>query len=66
MDRWLTGELLGPLLFGIAAFTAVTLSVGVLFELVRKVAAFALTIFVTMASGAIIPSASSRAPSRRS
>ena len=38
MDRWLTGELLGPLLFGIAAFTAVTLSVGVLFELVRKVA----------------------------
>ena len=38
MDRWLLGELLGPLLFGVAAFTAVTLSVGVLFELVRKVA----------------------------
>ena len=38
MDRWLFGELLGPLLFGVAAFTAVTLSVGVLFELVRKVA----------------------------
>ena len=38
MDRWLTGELLGPLIFGVAAFTAVTLSVGVLFELVRKVA----------------------------
>ena len=38
MDRWLLGELIGPLLFGIAAFTAVTLSVGVLFELVRKVA----------------------------
>ena len=30
MDRWLLGELIGPLLFGIAAFTAVTLSVGVL------------------------------------
>ncbi|WP_185466302.1 MULTISPECIES: LptF/LptG family permease [unclassified Synechococcus] len=38
MDRWLTNELLGPLLFGIAAFTAVSLSVGVVFELVRRVA----------------------------
>ncbi|MCP9850543.1 LptF/LptG family permease [Cyanobium sp. Morenito 9A2] len=37
MDRWLASELLGPLLFGIAAFTAVSLSVGVVFELVRKV-----------------------------
>ncbi|MFM9110435.1 MAG: LptF/LptG family permease [Prochlorococcaceae cyanobacterium] len=38
LDRWLLGELIGPLLFGIAAFTAVSLSVGVVFELVRKVA----------------------------
>jgi len=38
MDRWLAAELIGPLLFGIAAFTAVSLSVGVVFELVRKVA----------------------------
>lgn len=38
MDRWLLGELIGPLLFGIAAFTAVSLSVGVVFELVRRVA----------------------------
>lgn len=38
LDRWLLQELLGPLLFGIAAFTAVSLSVGVVFELVRKVA----------------------------
>ena len=38
MDRWLIAELTGPLLFGIAAFTAVSLSVGVVFELVRKVA----------------------------
>jgi len=38
MDRWLGSELAGPLLFGIAAFTAVSLSVGVVFELVRKVA----------------------------
>jgi lipopolysaccharide export system permease protein len=38
LDRWLLSELIGPLLFGIAAFTAVTLSVGVVFELVRRVA----------------------------
>ena len=38
MDRWLVGELVGPLLFGIAVFTAVSLSVGVVFELVRRVA----------------------------
>jgi lipopolysaccharide export system permease protein len=38
LDRWLLGELVGPLLFGIAAFTAVSLSVGVVFELVRRVA----------------------------
>ena len=38
MDRWLAGELLGPLVFGVAAFTTVSLSVGVVFELVRRVA----------------------------
>ena len=38
LDRWLLSELLGPLLFGIAAFTAVSLSVGVVFELVRRIA----------------------------
>ncbi len=38
LDRWLLMELMGPLLFGIAAFTAVSLSVGVVFELVRRVA----------------------------
>jgi lipopolysaccharide export system permease protein len=38
LDRWLLQEQLGPLLFGIAAFTAVSLSVGAVFELVRRVA----------------------------
>jgi lipopolysaccharide export system permease protein len=38
LDRWLLQELLGPLLFGIAAFTAVSLSVGAVFELVRRIA----------------------------
>ena len=37
LDRWLIGELLGPLLFAIAAFTVVSLSVGVMFELVRQI-----------------------------
>jgi lipopolysaccharide export system permease protein len=48
MDRWLTGELIGPLLFGIAAFTTVSLSVGVVFELVRKVAEAGLPPLVAM------------------
>lgn len=38
IDQWLLKELVGPLMFGIAAFTAVSLSVGVVFELVRRVA----------------------------
>lgn len=37
LDRWLITELLGPLLFAIAAFTVVSLSVGVMFELVRQI-----------------------------
>ena len=48
MDRWLFGELLGPLLFGVAAFTAVTLSVGTLFELVRKVAEAGLPVTIAL------------------
>lgn len=48
MDRWLTSELVGPLLFGIAAFTVVSLSVGVVFELVRKVAEAGLPPLVAM------------------
>ena len=37
LDRWILGELLPPLYFAIAAFTVVSLSVGVMFELVRKI-----------------------------
>ena len=48
MDRWLCAELIAPLLFGVAAFTAVTLSVGVVFELVRKVAEAGLPLDVAM------------------
>jgi lipopolysaccharide export system permease protein len=48
LDRWLLGELIGPLLFGIAAFTAVSLSVGVVFELVRRVAESGLPVWAAM------------------
>ena len=37
IDRWLLGELIGPLLFGLTLFTVVSLSVGVMFDLVRKI-----------------------------
>ena len=37
LDRWLLRELFSPLLFAIAAFTVVSISVGVMFELVRKI-----------------------------
>ena len=36
LDRWLVGEILAPLLFAVAAFTVVGLSIGVMFELVRR------------------------------
>ncbi len=48
LDRWLVAELVPPLLFGIAAFTAVSLSVGVVFELVRRVTESGLPIGVAL------------------
>lgn len=48
IDRWLLQELVGPLLFGIAAFTAVSLSVGVVFELVRRIAESGLPVFTAI------------------
>ncbi len=37
MDRYIFQELLSPFLFGVAAFTSVGLSIGVVFDLVRQV-----------------------------
>ena len=37
LDRWILSELLPPLFFAIAAFTVVSLSVGVMFDLIRKI-----------------------------
>ena len=34
VDRWLISQLLPPMLFAIGAFTAVSLSVGIMFDLV--------------------------------
>ena len=48
MDRWLLIELLGPLLFALAAFTVVSLSVGVMFDLVRKIVESGLPFFVAL------------------
>jgi lipopolysaccharide export system permease protein len=48
MDRWLVKELLGPLLFGIAAFTAVSLSGGVVFVRVRRGAESGLPLLAAM------------------
>jgi lipopolysaccharide export system permease protein len=48
IDRWLLGELIGPLLFGIGAFTAVSLSVGAVFDLVRRIAESGLPLSIAL------------------
>ena len=47
-DRWLLGQLLPPMLFAIGAFTAVSLSVGIMFDLVRKIVEFGLPFQVAL------------------
>ena len=42
MDKWLIGQLIPPLTFSISAFTVVSLSVGVMFDLIRKIVEFGL------------------------
>ena len=48
LDRWLLGELIGPLLFAIAMFTVLALTVGVLVELVRQIAEFNLPVLIAI------------------
>ncbi|BEV36321.1 LptF/LptG family permease [Synechococcus sp. M16CYN] len=36
LDRWLLAEIIAPLLFAVAAFTVLGLSIGVMFELARR------------------------------
>ncbi len=42
LDRWILGEILPPMLFAITAFTVISLSVGVMFDLIRKIVEFGL------------------------
>ena len=46
MDRWLVGQILPPLLFAISAFTVISLSVGVMFDLIRKIVEFGLPLLL--------------------
>ena len=48
IDSWLLGQLIPPMLFAIGAFTAVSLSVGIMFDLVRKIVEFGLPFEVAL------------------
>ena len=40
IDKWLISQLVPPLIFSISAFTVVSLSIGVMFDLIRKIVEF--------------------------
>ena len=46
LDRWIISKLIPILFFAISAFTIVSLSVGVMFDLIRKIVEFGLPIVV--------------------
>ena len=48
IDRWLIGQLLPPMFFAISAFTVISLSVGVMFELIRKIVEYGLPVFLAL------------------
>ena len=48
LDRWIISKLIPILFFAISAFTIVSLSVGVMFDLIRKVVEFGLPIIVAL------------------
>ena len=48
LDRWILFELLPPLFFSIAAFTVVSLSVGVIFDLIRKIVEIGIPVSVAI------------------
>ncbi len=45
IDRWLVGQIIPPMLFAISAFTVISLSVGVMFDLIRKTVEYGLPLF---------------------
>ncbi|MEB3179673.1 MAG: LptF/LptG family permease [Nostocaceae cyanobacterium] len=48
MDRYILSELIPPLLFGVGLFSSVSVSIGVWFELVRKVVESGLPLLIAM------------------
>ena len=44
IDRWLLGQIIPPMVFAISAFTVISLSVGVMFDLIRKIVEYGLPI----------------------
>ena len=48
IDRWLLGQITPPMLFAISAFTVISLSVGVMFDLIRKIVEFGLPVFLAL------------------
>ena len=48
LDRWLIGQILPPMIFAISAFTVISSSVGVMFDLIRKIVEFGLPLFLAL------------------
>ncbi len=48
LDRWLLGQIIPPMIFAISAFTVISLSVGVMFDLIRKIVEFGLPLFLAL------------------
>ena len=48
IDRWLVGQIIPPMLFAISAFTVISLSVGVMFDLIRKIVEYGLPPFLAI------------------
>jgi len=48
IDRWLLGQIIPPMLFAISAFTVISLSVGVMFDLIRKIVEFGLPLLIAI------------------
>ena len=48
IDRWIISKLLPILFFAISAFTIVSLSVGVMFDLIRKIVEYGLPILIAL------------------
>jgi len=44
IDRWLVGQIIPPMIFAISAFTVISLSVGVMFDLIRKIVEYGLPV----------------------